>query len=682
MAAPDVFRLEVEAFQDPARWRWLLRDPAGAFVEDHQVALDPGCVEYRAMTRLQFATRWHADPKRPLTSEAEFLERVGRWMGEQVFGKVGEAIAELAPVTINVVAPAEASVLLYQPLELAWVDGRPLALQNVSLVLDIGEAPRRRPAKQPIGERLRLLAVFSLPAQEPLLVLRQQRYQLARSLHRVQAARRKAIHLVSLQYGVTRQRLREVLEEGEGWDVLHFSGHGLATQLVLETDSGGPDPMPTGQLLDLLRLARTRLKLLVLSACDSGAAAANETVAVRQTTQTDAEADPGPPAPMAGLAVEAARRLDCAVLGMRYLVGDDFSIALTDHLYDGLLGSGNALPRALQLALPKALAERPEPGNPPLSVATPALFGTRALDLSLDPPPAQAVDFGVGHLKMALFEPEPERFVGRVEPMTTASTVLAADAGYSGVLFCGPARAGKTACALELAYRYQDRYPGVAWHQAPTEPSNVAGSLGKLADDLHDQLPGFSMAGALASRAALDRFLPRLTELMEQQALLLVVDGIEALLTPDGRWKDDWWGRVVTALVDHQGLSRLVLSSRRLPAELPARLLAIAIPPLAPIEALLLARQLPRLGDLLRGRTDLPMGHAVPVLAETLAAAHGIPELVVEADRQLTSPAVLDELPAKVAALAQQRDLEAVAAASGEEYLPLLQEWTRGVGQP
>jgi CHAT domain len=684
MAAPDVFRLEVEPFQDPTRWRWVLRDPAGGFVEDHPVALDPECLEYQAMTGLQFATRWHgrADPERPLASEAEFLERVGRWMGEQIFGKVGDVLVDLAPVTANVVAPAEARMLLHQPFELAWVGSKPLALQNVSLVFDIGEPPRWRPTKQPIGERLRMLAVFSLPAQEPLLILRQQRYELARSLERVAATRQKAIHLVTLQYGVTRDRLREVLEEGEGWDVLHFSGHGLATELVLETERGGRDPVRTDDLLDLLRLARTRLKLLVLSACDSGAAAANETVKVREAARSEGGDDPGPPAPIAGLAVEAARRLDCAVLGMRYLVGDDFSISLTDHLYDSLLGYGNALPRAMQLALPKAVAARPEPGNPPLSVATPALFGARAVDLRLDPPQAPVADFDVRRLKMHGFDPEPEQFVGRVEPMTTASMVLATDSGYSGLLFHGPGRVGKTACALELAYRYEDRYPALAWHKAPTDPSNIAGSLVKLSDDMQDQLPGFSMAGALDSWAALERFLPRLSELMEQKALLLVIDGIETLLTAEGRWKDDWWGSVITALLDHSRLSRLVLSSRRLPAELPTRLLAIPVPPLAPIEALLLARQLPQLGDLLRGRTDASIGQVVPVLAEMLAATRGIPELVVEADRQFAASAGLDGLPGKIAALAREGGHETVAAGSGEEYLELLQEWTRGVGRP
>jgi hypothetical protein len=385
VAGPDALRLEVQDFLGLTRWRWLLTDPHGVFVADHRVDLDPGCLEYEAMNRLQFQVRWQADPQRPLASQAEFLARVGRWMGEQVLGAVGEALVEQAPATALVVVPAGAEVLVQWPLELAWADGAPLAVQDVSLVFDVGDPDRAGPAKVPVGERLRMLAVFSLPAEDPLLVLRQQRHGLVRSIDRIALTKAKAIQLVTLQYGVTRERLRRLLEEGEGWDVVHFSGHGLATELVLEDARGGRDPVPTDQVLRLLRPGRGRLKLLVLSSCDSGAAAGNETLGVGKTGADQANGDSAESAPLPALALAAVRRLDCAVLGMRYRVGDDFSIRLADHLYESLLGDGNRLPRALQLALPTALEGGPEPGSPPLSVATPALFGARAADLSLAP---------------------------------------------------------------------------------------------------------------------------------------------------------------------------------------------------------------------------------------------------------------------------------------------------------
>jgi hypothetical protein len=189
------------------------------------------------------------------------------------------------------------------------------------------------------------------------------------------------------------------------------------------------------------------------------------------------------------------------------------------------------------------------------------------------------------------------------------------------------------------------------------------------------------MVEALASRAALEAFLPRLTELLERHAILVALDGIQALLTPDGGWRDSWWERLIGAMLNHTGLSRLVVSSRRLPAPLPPRLLDVPIPPLAPLEALLLARQLPNLGGLLRGRSDIPMSRTVPLLADALAAAQGLPGLVATIDEQLPSLDTLDELPTKIAQLARPATLDP-AAGGREQYLALLRDWTRGVGQP
>ena len=67
-----------------------------------------------------------------------------------------------------------------------------------------------------------------------------------------------------LQYGVTRDRLRDVLEEDEGWDVIHISGHGAPGELLLETEAGLPDRVSAAELAGLLDLARERVKLVTI----------------------------------------------------------------------------------------------------------------------------------------------------------------------------------------------------------------------------------------------------------------------------------------------------------------------------------------------------------------------------------------------------------------------------------
>ena len=90
------------------------------------------------------------------------------------------------------------------------------------------------------------------------------------------------------------------------------------------------------------------------------------------------------------LAQGLARSLDCAVLGMRYRVGDDFARDSVLALYRLLLEKGRALPEALQLALADTLKDG-RPRAPALSWVTPVLFGPRAADLRLVPPrPATA----------------------------------------------------------------------------------------------------------------------------------------------------------------------------------------------------------------------------------------------------------------------------------------------------
>ena len=66
---------------------------------------------------------------------------------------------------------------------------------------------------------------------------------------------RRPVELRVVQYGVTRGRLAEIVDEGDGWDVLHLSGHGGRGQFLLEAVDGSPDPVDTGELVGAGRLA-------------------------------------------------------------------------------------------------------------------------------------------------------------------------------------------------------------------------------------------------------------------------------------------------------------------------------------------------------------------------------------------------------------------------------------------
>jgi tetratricopeptide (TPR) repeat protein len=387
------------------------------------------------------------------------------------------------------------------------------------------------------------------------------------------------------------------------------------------------------------------------------------------------------------VATELVDRLDCAVLAMRFPVIDDFAVALADSFYNLVLGKGQPVPRALALSLPKVAPVPPIPGAPALSVGTPALFGSRAMELSLIPPEGGPVVFAADRQKLAGFPPQPVRFVGRVGPMTRATTALAPHSGRVGVVFHGMAGGGKTACALELAYTHRESFPLLAWHAAPPEGHDITTALSDFALALERQLPGLKLAHLVTDIATLRDHLPGLTEVVAQNRVLSVLDNIESLLTDTGQWRDERWGLLVEALIAHRGLSRLVLTSRIRPAQLDDGMVVEPVHALSLRESVLLAREWPHLRSLV-DCTDLPAGltpeKAHDLAARTLAVVQGHPKLIELANGHAGDPAALqarlDE--ADHTWLTQGTRLDTFlasgeAAASDRDYMAVLQGWTR-----
>lgn len=221
---------------------------------------------------------------------------------------------------MRVTAPADAGPLLFLPLELAHVGGKPLSVQEVTLVVQPGgnDSALGRP---PVGERLRVLGLFSLPEGGQPLSLRRERQALVGLLTRIPVGRAADVRV--LQYGVTRERLRDVLDEDEGWDLIHISGHGAPGELLLETAAGLPDRVTAEELAGLLHMARERVKLVTVSACWSAALTVAQQrrllgLAVAADANGSGVADRGGQSAPGALATKLAERLGCAVLAMRY----------------------------------------------------------------------------------------------------------------------------------------------------------------------------------------------------------------------------------------------------------------------------------------------------------------------------------------------------------------------------
>ena len=141
--------------------------------------------------------------------------------------------------------------------------------------MEIGREASR--VKRPVGQRLRVLGLFSLPeGGGAALNLRRERFELARLVQAVAEVHGRGVELRVLQYGVTRDRLRTVMREGAGWDVVHISGHGGRGAFVLEHPDGRPDLVSSSELVDLLAPAARQIKLVTASACSSAELTARE----------------------------------------------------------------------------------------------------------------------------------------------------------------------------------------------------------------------------------------------------------------------------------------------------------------------------------------------------------------------------------------------------------------------
>ncbi|GAA0588964.1 hypothetical protein GCM10010172_87440 [Paractinoplanes ferrugineus] len=658
------------------RWRWLLCAEGGGEIATHQVDLDPTTFEYEAFGDLAGCLRRHRAPHDPVGSAAEIMDRVGHWLGETVLGAdIGRELVIAAPVTVVVRLPPAALFLLDRPLEMAVLGNRPLSRLGIGLVL-VAEPEDATPAKRVATDRLRLLALFSMPSRMSVLAQRREREELER-LVRGLAGTGFAVELRVLQHGVTRDKLADAAGDGDGWDIVHLSGHGSPGCVVLEKEDGAPDEVSTSELLVLLRPLRERLKLILLSACDSGRALAADVLRLLTLTeQADALQAPDAGArEWLGMAHGLVAGLDLTVVAMRYAVTDEFAVAFAGRFYQLLLGERRPVDVAFRQALTDTVETVPAATLHALSAVAPALFGAQAVGLFLGPPRGQPATAAPAPVGAGFLPPLPASFVGRAPTMLAASRALAPRSNHRAIVFTGMAGAGKTACAVEAAHQHVDRFAATVWWSAPTAESDADNSLAQFAAIWERRLGSpLTAESSFASVAGLVR----------EQPVLVVLDNAESLIDNDGEWRDPLFAALLEVLCQPQARSRVILTSRTVPRNLPTSALVQPIYVLTLAESALLARELPHLGRLLAGRPG-PDGTVAEVAAgrrlvrRMLGVVQGHPKLLELADAAAADPAELERrLDVASRSEAPVRDFFATGTSGLDEsaMLRTLAQWT------
>ena len=698
---PQTLHLEVAEYTNAYQWRWKLHEPGGLpFLADHTVELNREDPHYRALLDLPGYVHHYAASDRREVEEWRLVEEAGVWIGERVLGtSIADALLARArpAVAVRVRVPPTADWLLSLPLEIARraANEDTLTRRGVCFVFETaGEEPLDA---DPVGKRLRILALFSLPPAGSPLNLRRERQMLRQRVQELVGDRGLAVDLHVLQYGVTRDRLQNVLQQGEGWDVIHFSGHGLPGALVLEQPDGRTDQVTATDLAQLIQQAGGRLKLVTLSACLSAAATIDQTLdwlGITPDTVARRDSPGGPVLPEMVKAVPTVARalteaLGCAVLGMRYAVEDEFAIRLVDGIYDLLLDKGQPLPQAVRLTLNRIAGDKGATRPGALSISAPALFGPKAADIVLTPPQGDGRETNMKLAYVRDRRPEPDYFVGRVAALTRASAALAIRSGESGVLFYGMAGAGKTFCAAELVYHHAaaGRFRFFIWYSAPEQGKDIALAVRDFALALERQLPELAMVHVIDREDAFRDWLPRLKEMLAKNGVLIALDNLESLLTETGRWRDPRWGLLIEALLTPGGLSRTLLTSRIRPTDLPGSAAVIAVHALPRDEALLLVRELPNLRRLLDGAApEVTQEQGRQLVRRLLRLVQGHPKLIELAEGLAKDPTQL-EAQLDQADTAQDKGADELEAffQAGETrldeaaFLSGLRRWTRGV---
>ncbi|MGW5580019.1 AAA family ATPase [Micromonospora chokoriensis] len=646
---------------DPLHWRWILVDAdSGRQLAEHAVVLDRQRWEVAAFIDLHAYLSWRAAPDRRVASAAEVVARLGGFIAREVLGPA--VMAELGghtPVRLRIQV-AEATFLTALPLELAHLDGVPLA-QNERVQVSFRVTADRAPTKTSSTTAVRLLAVFSLPTGTTSLRLRSERQQLTQLVRQV--ARPVEVQIV--QWGVTREVLADRMARDGGPEVLHLSGHGRHSGLLLEGPGGAPDEIDASGLVDLLRPGAGRLRLVFVSTCES-AAPPPRWVDLDQPGPQVADLAAAP----ASLGVRLARELDCTVLAMRYPVTDDVAGELAIAFYTGLIDSGLDAGTAAAQAVRKVAAAGVSAARPALSLAAPVLIGpddvtVLGVDLLTAPANAQPVAAdpltGFTPLSVGSTPAAPDRFVGREQLMTFAGAALRQDSASPVIVLTGMAAVGKTACAVELVHRHQADFGTVVFWSAPERDADQQDTLTAFVDAV-DRGVGDAVVFPLVTADDQQGWVAAVAALLDRcdrQRALLVLDNAESLLTAGGHWGDRRWLDLLTMLAARSGPTRLLVTSRIPPAApTGAGVRQLSVEPLSDSEASALVRQLPNLRRLLHiddpaGRPESAgstsaddVAHRVDraLVNAVLATAQGHPKLLELADAAAVEPAELSRL--------------------------------------
>lgn len=612
------YTLRIDRFFSALEWDWSLFDENNTRIVRHCVRIDPAEFEFSLFADLPYNLQQVACAYANYNDAVdELLPQLGLWINRVLFGSILEWLIQHRGTIATVVLveiPSAAKKVGSYPFEFATWENKLLIEVGIVLVYAVEGTSTRELSRAPASKPLRFLSLFSSPANVSALALRKERKDLASMVAKLTTIHRLDIELMILQYGATKETLSRIVEDANGWDILHISAHGEENRILLENEFGRGEDVDDDELVSIIRPLAGRVRLVTVHSCLSAA-----TYGPSSATEPES------------LAFKIAARLDCAVLGMRYSVRDAFAAALTTELYRCLLEQRQSLTNALALKLRLGGTATALSTADTISKATPILLHTSATNLTLLPPKSKRGQLELPAVGLASFPPEPSIFVGRVDLLSMATAAFAPAAKYSVVIFHGLPGIGKSEAALELIYRHQrQRFSKYVYYDFLSGGGDAEVHLQSFVTALELQLELFegTLTGAFSSDASSTLEL-RIKSFLYEQSVVLLLDNLEVLLDSVGNWILPEWKRFFNMLALHGGLSRTVVTSRFAPVltqKVSERCLLLPLTPLSPDEVDHLIDELPDLRQLRRSEADNE------ILSLLRNWAGGVPALIVQAE--------------------------------------------------
>jgi len=683
MPTSRLFRLIVDDLTGQARFNLRLVDGQGKALAFHEVRADPANVCWRGlfeMDRYLELQRGRFSEEQQQSGEADraLLAELGDFLRTEVLGAqlAAHLFASQTPGLLFIELPAERRPEVFELTRISWElarDEKGRTLPDASLAVQV--LPQNvMPPGVPLdvalagarpfdpGGPLRVLLVFAQSHGQTAMAMRDMRERLNRFFLQ-EVATRYQIELDILQYGVTRDVLSRAARQGGGYHVVHLFAHGHENSLVLEDEQGRDDPVSGEEVAALLSGDFAAPPYLVfLTACHSGEVKTERGLtdlwrALRQAREPQDPSGLEDPkgllgATYTGTAFAMLRAEVKQVVAMRYTVEERFSFDLAEAFYRYVLLDEMPPAQALGHFRVKAREEGDKRGYRPREWITPAFFGGAegSQPIRLRRGRSPAADRLTVHGKLPDELRRVELFVGRTNELRDLRRhVFGESADKAVALLWGVGGLGKTALAAETVYLWHADFDFVlgAHPPAANQPLSLDGwlqdvnyhvmtSLGEKGYRIWDEQGETSRARWLESR------LDELVRFLNAHRMLLVIDNLEPNLRREGEedavhylCADPDWSKTLTRLAREltPGLSCLLLTSRRAPAELAERAEVLSLPvgPLEPGEWWVFARTAPNLRRLYLGS---PRDFAV--LARALSVARGHP-LILQAMEKLAA---------------------------------------------